>query len=216
MKKLEKSHINDLTAHLKALEQEELTFGPFDTTLSEQGRLSSLYQVAPKDTSLTLGIVSLMLHFHWNWVGLFIIDDDKGNIFDMAMSEESYNVYNAVYAVAHGLHEMILHQVQLQTREKGKEMPFFPWQQKDGSCFHIHSVNLCLFIGFLYLDEYFLILVGKIFFNDFVEYIFCAFELVFFSFFYPYFSKFRPFQGFPDFLDILSYNLFEFGVFLDC
>ncbi|KAL6065227.1 hypothetical protein STEG23_027856 [Scotinomys teguina] len=56
-----------------------------------------------------------------------------------------------------------------------------PWgaekKQKDGPCFCIHSVNLCLFI------------VGKIFFNDFVEYVFCAFELVFFSFFYPYYSK---------------------------
>ncbi|KAL6078614.1 hypothetical protein STEG23_020850, partial [Scotinomys teguina] len=31
--------------------------------------------------------------------------------------------------------------------------------------------------------------VGKIFFNDFVEYVFCAFELVFFSFFYSYYLK---------------------------
>uniref|UniRef100_A0A8C8URH5 G-protein coupled receptors family 3 profile domain-containing protein n=1 Tax=Peromyscus maniculatus bairdii TaxID=230844 RepID=A0A8C8URH5_PERMB len=270
----------------------QLTFGPFDTTLSEQGRFSSLYQVAPKDTSLTLGIVSLMLHFHWNWVGLFIIDDHKGaqilsdlrselekngvciafvemilairgsflttswknqvqildssanviiiygdtdsllslivnikqklvtwkvwvlnshwdhskfdnyflldalhgtlifshhneeinnftnfiqtanpskypediylhvlwhsffncsflwknckiidnclpnaslgflpgNMFDMAMSEERYNVYNAVYAVAHSLHEMIINQVQNQSLENGKEMVFLPWK----------------------------------------------------------------------------------------
>ncbi|KAL6088969.1 hypothetical protein STEG23_021126, partial [Scotinomys teguina] len=38
-----------------------------------------------------------------------------------------------------------------------------PWgaekKQKDGPIFRIHSVNLCLFI------------VGKIFFNDFVEYV---------------------------------------------
>ncbi|KAL6085778.1 hypothetical protein STEG23_004185 [Scotinomys teguina] len=33
------------------------------------------------------------------------------------------------------------------------------------------------------------LLVGKFFFNDFVEYVFCALELVFFSFFYPYYSK---------------------------
>ncbi|KAL6043138.1 hypothetical protein STEG23_019319, partial [Scotinomys teguina] len=33
------------------------------------------------------------------------------------------------------------------------------------------------------------LLVVKIFFNDFVEYVFCAFELVFFSFFYSYYSK---------------------------
>ncbi|KAL6079860.1 hypothetical protein STEG23_008706, partial [Scotinomys teguina] len=33
------------------------------------------------------------------------------------------------------------------------------------------------------------LLVGKIFFSDFVGYVFCDFELVFFSFFYPYYSK---------------------------
>ncbi|KAL6085149.1 hypothetical protein STEG23_008145 [Scotinomys teguina] len=59
-------------------------------------------------------------------------------------------------------------------------------------------------------------LVGKIFFNDFVEYVFCAFELVFFTFFYPYYLKFRPFHSAPDFVDILCSDLFGLGVFLDC
>lgn len=51
-----------------------------------------------------------------------------GNIFDMAMSEESFNVYNAVYVVSHSLREMILNEVQFQTRGKWKEMVFFPCQ----------------------------------------------------------------------------------------
>ncbi|KAL6084567.1 hypothetical protein STEG23_018290 [Scotinomys teguina] len=34
------------------------------------------------------------------------------------------------------------------------------------------------------------LLVGKIFFNDFVKYVFCAFELIFFSFFYSYYLKY--------------------------
>ncbi|KAL6084588.1 hypothetical protein STEG23_036631 [Scotinomys teguina] len=37
--------------------------------------------------------------------------------------------------------------------------------------------------------RYFLFEVGKVFCNDFVEYIFYAFELVFFSFYYPYYSE---------------------------
>ncbi|KAL6033566.1 hypothetical protein STEG23_007505, partial [Scotinomys teguina] len=52
-------------------------------------------------------------------------------------------------------------------------------------------------------------MVGKVFFNDFVEYVFCAFELVFFSFFYSYYSKVGPFHGVPDFLDILCNNLLD-------
>ncbi|KAL6085878.1 hypothetical protein STEG23_033769 [Scotinomys teguina] len=62
-----------------------------------------------------------------------------------------------------------------------------PWgaekKQKDGPVF-VSILLTCVFL-----------LVGKIFFNDFVEYVFCAFELVFFSFFYPYYSKPEPKPG---------------------
>jgi hypothetical protein len=34
--------------------------------------------MAPKETSLVLGMVSLMLHFRWTWVGLFISEDHRG------------------------------------------------------------------------------------------------------------------------------------------
>ncbi|NP_001098013.1 vomeronasal receptor Vmn2r94 isoform X1 [Mus musculus] len=57
----------------------QITFGPYDTILSEHGQYSSLYQIASKDTSLTLAIVSLMVHFRWSWVGLILPDNHKGN-----------------------------------------------------------------------------------------------------------------------------------------
>ncbi|KAL1770610.1 vomeronasal type-2 receptor 116-like [Sigmodon hispidus] len=56
----------------------QLTFGPFDPILSEQAQFSSVYQMAPKDTFLSLALVSLLLHFHWTWVGLFLPDDHRG------------------------------------------------------------------------------------------------------------------------------------------
>ena len=34
--------------------------------------------MAPEDTSLPLAMVSLILHFSWNWVGLTISDNDQG------------------------------------------------------------------------------------------------------------------------------------------
>nr|XP_048282544.1 vomeronasal type-2 receptor 116-like isoform X2 [Myodes glareolus] len=34
--------------------------------------------MAPEDTSLPLAMVSLILHFNWNWVGLTISDNDQG------------------------------------------------------------------------------------------------------------------------------------------
>ncbi|XP_031207754.1 vomeronasal type-2 receptor 116-like [Mastomys coucha] len=50
----------------------QLSFGPYDPILSDRGRYSSLYQMAPKYSSISLGIVSLMVHFRWSWVGLIL------------------------------------------------------------------------------------------------------------------------------------------------
>ncbi|KAM5237926.1 vomeronasal type-2 receptor 116-like [Ctenodactylus gundi] len=50
------------------------------------------------------------------------------NRFDVAMSEGSYNIYNAVYAVAHSLQEMLLQQVQRQPIKNEEEVLFSPWQ----------------------------------------------------------------------------------------
>ncbi|NP_001092934.1 vomeronasal 2 receptor, 8 [Rattus norvegicus] len=263
----------------------QLSFGPYDHILSDRNQYSSLYQMAPMASSLSLGIVSLLVHFRWSWVGLILPDDHKGNtilsdfrnemerkgvciaflkmipatwmshfnkfwknmdetnviiiygdidsleglmrnigqrlltwkvwvmniephviadyfmldsfhgslifthhyterieftnfvqtvnpykypediylpklwylffkcsfsdidcqllnncqfnasldilprhIFDVSMSDESISIYNAVYAVAHSLHEMRLQQVQMQPYENGEEIMFFPWQ----------------------------------------------------------------------------------------
>ncbi|KAM5237997.1 vomeronasal type-2 receptor 116-like [Ctenodactylus gundi] len=218
--------------------------------LSDKGQFPSLYQLAPKDTALALGMVSLMLHFGWTWVGLVIAEGQKGlqflsdmrtemerngvcvafvkviasaffsyasathdlltkeaspvnvvviyydtdslndvnyhheeisgfqnflqtvnpsrypednllalywfksfgcslsdsdcalkdcalnasltwlpvNRFDPAMSDGSYNIYNAVYAVAHALQEMLRQQLQTQPRGKGGASVLSPWQ----------------------------------------------------------------------------------------
>ncbi|XP_012368466.1 vomeronasal type-2 receptor 116-like [Octodon degus] len=66
----------------------QLAFGSFDPVLSEYGQFPSLYQMAPKDTSLALGMVSLMRHFSWNWVGLVITEGPKGLQFLSDMRSE--------------------------------------------------------------------------------------------------------------------------------
>ncbi|KAM5237907.1 vomeronasal type-2 receptor 116-like [Ctenodactylus gundi] len=125
----------------------ELTFGSFDLVLSGSGQFPSLYQMAHRDGALALGMVSLMVHFGWTWVGLVITEGQKGlqflsnncapnaslawlpaNRFDVVMSDGSYNIYNAVYAVAHALQEMLLQQGQLQPLGNRKEGGFSQWQ----------------------------------------------------------------------------------------
>ncbi|KAH0521275.1 Vomeronasal type-2 receptor 116 [Microtus ochrogaster] len=54
-----------------------LTFGPFEPNLNDPGKFPSVYQMATKVSSLALGMVSLMVHFRWNWVGL-VISEEKG------------------------------------------------------------------------------------------------------------------------------------------
>uniref|UniRef100_A0A3Q4EIB3 Vomeronasal 2, receptor 113 n=1 Tax=Mus musculus TaxID=10090 RepID=A0A3Q4EIB3_MOUSE len=55
-----------------------LTYGPFHPVLSDHEEFPYLYQMASEDTSLALAMVSFIIHFSWNWVGLAISDNDKG------------------------------------------------------------------------------------------------------------------------------------------
>ncbi|XP_005080099.3 vomeronasal type-2 receptor 116-like [Mesocricetus auratus] len=68
----------------------QLSFGHFDSILNDRGQFPYAYQAAPKDSSLSLGIISLMLHFSWTWVGLVLIDNYKGNKILSDMSGEMY------------------------------------------------------------------------------------------------------------------------------
>ncbi|KAM4876395.1 vomeronasal type-2 receptor 116-like [Thomomys bottae] len=49
-------------------------------------------------------------------------------LFEMDMLEESYNIYNAVYAVAHALHEMLIDQAEAQAVGNGSKLVFSPSQ----------------------------------------------------------------------------------------
>ncbi|XP_076416493.1 vomeronasal type-2 receptor 116-like [Peromyscus maniculatus bairdii] len=59
----------------------QVTYGTFDSMLSDRDTFPSLYQMSPKDTALTKGVTSLLLHFGWKWVGLIVSDDLKGKEF---------------------------------------------------------------------------------------------------------------------------------------
>ncbi|KAM4889353.1 vomeronasal type-2 receptor 116-like [Thomomys bottae] len=66
----------------------QFTFGPFELAVSDHNKIPTLYQVAPKDTSIAPAMVSLLLHFSWNWVGLLISQDDNGLWFLPKLKEE--------------------------------------------------------------------------------------------------------------------------------
>lgn len=47
--------------------------------------------MTPKDTSLALAMVSFILYFNWNWVGLLASDNDEGNQFLSELKKETEN-----------------------------------------------------------------------------------------------------------------------------
>lgn len=87
----------------------------------------------------------IYLHFMWNWYfncplldsGCKVFENClqnasleqlPGNIFDMVMTEETYNVYNAVYAVAQSMEEMSLSKVQVEPQANKDRTILHPWQ----------------------------------------------------------------------------------------
>ncbi|XP_052023911.1 vomeronasal type-2 receptor 116-like isoform X2 [Apodemus sylvaticus] len=63
-------------------------FGPFNPNLSDHDQFRYVHQVATEDTHLSHGMVSLMLHFRWTWIGVVISDNDQGIQFLSDLREE--------------------------------------------------------------------------------------------------------------------------------
>ncbi|XP_036062457.1 vomeronasal type-2 receptor 116-like [Onychomys torridus] len=66
----------------------QLYYGHFQPLLSVHEQFPHLYQISPKDTSLPLAMVSLLVYFRWNWVGVIISDEDRGIQFLSELREE--------------------------------------------------------------------------------------------------------------------------------
>ncbi|XP_048208158.1 vomeronasal type-2 receptor 116-like [Perognathus longimembris pacificus] len=66
----------------------QITYGPYDPMLNDKDQFPSLYQMAAKDNFLVHAMTSLLLHFGWTWVSLFISDDMKGEQFLQILKAE--------------------------------------------------------------------------------------------------------------------------------
>ncbi|KAH0626285.1 hypothetical protein JD844_001189 [Phrynosoma platyrhinos] len=59
----------------------QLTSGSFDPGLNEKTQSPYFFHLTPNERPQFDGIVQLLKHFEWNWIGLLLSDDDRGEKF---------------------------------------------------------------------------------------------------------------------------------------
>ncbi|XP_060110815.1 vomeronasal type-2 receptor 26-like [Heteronotia binoei] len=59
----------------------QITYCSFDSSGYDKTLVSSLYRMVPNEAHQYIGLLRLLLHFHWKWVGLISTADDKGEKF---------------------------------------------------------------------------------------------------------------------------------------
>nr|XP_056720496.1 vomeronasal type-2 receptor 26-like [Euleptes europaea] len=63
----------------------QLSYGSFDPALSDKTQFPFFYRMVPNEESQYKGIIQLLLHFQWKWIGLVAPGDDSGETFVQSM-----------------------------------------------------------------------------------------------------------------------------------
>ncbi|XP_058036541.1 vomeronasal type-2 receptor 26-like [Ahaetulla prasina] len=72
------SYIGELKGFFKI---PQLTYGSLAQDAFETSKLSSLYFMVPKEDHQYIGIIQLLLHFKWTWIGIFAFNNNNGENF---------------------------------------------------------------------------------------------------------------------------------------
>ncbi|XP_060137356.1 vomeronasal type-2 receptor 26-like [Zootoca vivipara] len=59
----------------------QLTYGSFPPEERDSSQVPSFYRMVPNEAHQYMGIISLLKHFGWTWVGLFAVNDNSGEYF---------------------------------------------------------------------------------------------------------------------------------------
>ncbi|XP_039182995.1 vomeronasal type-2 receptor 26-like [Crotalus tigris] len=72
------SHIAEIIQFFKI---PQLTYGSLAQDVFQTSKLSSLYFMIPKEDHQYIGIIQLLHHFRWTWIGIFAVDNNDGEKF---------------------------------------------------------------------------------------------------------------------------------------
>ncbi|XP_077169315.1 vomeronasal type-2 receptor 26-like [Paroedura picta] len=77
--------MSETSAHMASIlniyKTPQITHGSCSLSKADKQKFQSIYQMVPDDTYEYRGVIKLLHHFRWSWIGLLANDDDKGNQF---------------------------------------------------------------------------------------------------------------------------------------
>ncbi|XP_015275909.1 PREDICTED: vomeronasal type-2 receptor 26-like [Gekko japonicus] len=65
--------------------QQPLSYGSFKPERDDSSQFFSFYRMVPSEALLYEGIVQLLLHFRWKWVGIVTMDSESGDYFSQTL-----------------------------------------------------------------------------------------------------------------------------------
>nr|XP_056720103.1 vomeronasal type-2 receptor 26-like [Euleptes europaea] len=71
----------DMATLLSRYKIPQFSFGSFESAVDNQTSLPLFYRTVPQEALQYEGIVQLLLHFSWKWVGLYTMDNEVGDRF---------------------------------------------------------------------------------------------------------------------------------------
>ncbi|XP_054836290.1 vomeronasal type-2 receptor 26-like [Eublepharis macularius] len=83
----------------------QLTYGSFSPVDRENSKSASFYRMVPNEAHQYVGIIRLLQHFGWTWIGLFAVNNDSGEHFIQEMEPLLFQ-----HGICTAFKEMIINQ----------------------------------------------------------------------------------------------------------